>query len=156
MPIIFLRNTIMQRTDNPSILNRAGLIPFYVDDKNNIQMMFMIPIENEWVESIPQISKGRIEPGEMVLLSAIREASEELGLKRSNLSRIEPIGQYSTIMFYIGQIKDPTDFDDFDSTETKATVWMTLEQYLSDGRQLHSVVVRDAVEKIEELVNVTE
>lgn len=142
----------MQKVDNPNNINRAGLIPFYVEEDGTVKMMFMVPTENEWIESIPQISKGRVEPGEMVMRSAIREAQEELGLKRSNLSRIEPIGQYSTIMFYIGQINDPDDFDPFDPIETQAVKWLTFEQYQEEGRQLHVPVVRAAVEKIEEII----
>lgn len=141
----------MQKTDNPSIINRAGLIPFYVDN-NEIKMLFMVPTDNEWIDSVPQISKGRIEPGEMIMKSAIREAQEELGLKRSNLLRIEPIGQYSSIMFYVGQINNPDDFDEFDPIETKEIKWLTLEQYLEEGRQLHIPVVRDAIEKIKEII----
>ena len=145
----------MQRVDNPSNLNRAGMIPFYTDN-GQIKMLFMVPTDNEWIDSIPQISKGRIEPGEMTLKAAIREAEEELGLKRSNLSRIEPVGQFSTIMFYIGQVNDPEDFVQFDQTETQETKWLTLDEYVSQGRTLHLCVVQAAVEKIKELVDVTE
>lgn len=146
----------MQRVDNPGNLNRAGLIPFYVDGEGIIKMMFMVPTENEWIESVPQISKGRIEPGEMTLKAAIREAEEELGLKRSNLNRIEPVGQYSTIMFYVGQINDPDDFGSFDTTETTTTMWLDLKEYVEEGRALHIPVVQDAVAKILEMTNAVE
>lgn len=145
----------MQRIDNPGNLNRAGLIPFYITE-GQIRMLFMIPTENEWIASVPQVSKGRIEPGEITIKSAIREAEEELGLKKSNLLRIEPIGQFSTIMFYVGQVNDPNDFIDFDRTETMETKWLTLDEYISEGRDLHIPVVQAAVEKIKELVDVVE
>jgi 8-oxo-dGTP pyrophosphatase MutT (NUDIX family) len=141
----------MQLVNNPSILNRAGLIPFYIDNDNQIKMLFMVPTENEWIDSVPQVSKGRIEPSEMTLKAALREAKEELGLKQSNLTRIEPVGQFSTIMFYVGQITDPTDFDPFDEVETQYVIWMTKEDYESNGRQLHLPVVEMAVEKIKEI-----
>lgn len=145
----------MQRVDNPGNLNRAGLIPFYIEN-GIVKMLFMIPTENEWIESIPQVSKGRIEPGEMTIKAAIREAEEELGLKRTNLSRIEPIGQYSTIMFYVGQITNPDDFGPFDTTETTETKWLTLDEYSEEGRQLHIPVVQAAVAKISEMIDVAE
>jgi hypothetical protein len=146
----------MQLTDNPSIINRAGLIPFYIDEHDEIKMLFMVPTDNEWVESTPQISKGRIEPNELLLKAAIREAKEELGLKQMNLVRIEPIGQYSTIMFYVGLVNNPTDLDDFDPVETKEVKWLTLEEYASEGRRLHLPVVSAAVEQIKEMVNASE
>jgi predicted NUDIX family NTP pyrophosphohydrolase len=146
----------MQRVDNPNIVNRAGLIPFYVNEHNDIVMLFMVPTDNEWIDSVPQISKGRLEQDEMLLKAAIREAKEELGLKSSNLIRIEPIGQYSTIMFYVGQINNPVDFDPFDTTETQKTVWLTLEQYQEEGRALHLPVVIDAVNLAKEMNDVVE
>lgn len=143
----------MQPVNNINIINRAGMIPYFIDDEGTIHMMFMVPTKNDWIESVPQVSKGRIEPGEILLKAAIREATEELGLKPSNLSRIETIGQYSTIMFYIGQVNDPDDFGDFDPIETERVVWMTQDEFKQTGRELHVPVVDAAVVKIKEILN---
>ena len=144
----------MQRNDNPGNINRAGLIPFYFDESGQIHMMFMVPTPNPWIECIPQVCKGRVEPGEILMRTAIREAEEELGLNKANLVRIEPVGQFSTIMMYVGEIRDPTDFGTFSEIETQSVIWMTPERFMEDGRALHRDVVRAAEEKIKELLNV--
>ena len=77
---------------------RFGLIPWTVYH-DSIIMMFMMPSDPKFGGSNYQIAKGRKESGETDLEAAIREASEELGLKPSNIESInkEFLGSFTSL-----------------------------------------------------------
>lgn len=129
---------------------RSGVIPYYIDDDNEIQMYFMKPSDPKFGGPDFQLAKGRIDDGEDAERTALREGEEELGLKSENIRYHQFVGNHyfnETHTVYIARIKDPNNFNT-PCYETGETRWMTPQQFEDDGRQLHRELVRDAVDLI--------
>lgn len=131
---------------------RAGLIPVFVDDDNNLHMFFMKPSDPKYGGSDYQIAKGRIEDGEDPLDAAIRESSEELGLRSSNIDQIYECGKWlGRTHFYVATVKRKEDFGQF-HFETESTKWMTPNEFETNGRELHRDIVKHAAKLIEMVI----
>lgn len=128
---------------------RAGIIPFVFNDDGAVEMYFMKPSFPHFGGDRFQIAKGKIEDGLSELETAIKEGSEELGLKQSNFcSPIHKLGTFMHgITIFFVQVKSQYDFDD-PHFETGETRWMTAEQFEREGRELHRHVVDLAHQKI--------
>jgi len=123
---------------------RAGMIPFYVSEDGTILMKFMVPSDQTYGGSAPQFAKGRIENGEIPEEAAIREASEELGLREENVLWYNYLGIFlGRTHMYICEVEKQHDFDE-PHYETESTHWMTLEEFEKSGRELHRPVIRAA------------
>lgn len=123
---------------------RAGLIPFFINEKNEIEMKFMVPSDQQFGGGDPQFAKGRIEKNENHEQAAIREAKEELGLREENVEWLYYLGQFlGRTHIYICEVNDKDDFDE-PHYETESTHWMTLEEFQTRGRDLHRPVIREA------------
>jgi 8-oxo-dGTP pyrophosphatase MutT (NUDIX family) len=137
-------------------LYRAGLIP-YVVEQDIVKMMFIVPDDpsGKYGGEMPQIAKGKIEDGETVLSAALREAKEELGLFTGNLEHTEEVGSFmGRTTVFVGKIKDTNLFGDPTTpNEVKDRVWLTLEQFLQQGRDLHKPVIKAAHRKICKIEN---
>lgn len=132
---------------------RAGIIPYYIKN-NKVYMLFQKPSNPDYGGPDLQIAKGRIDPGETSLQTAIREGHEEIGLRPSNYKN-EPIyiGCYLTSMdMYIVEVEDQLDFD-APHFETGETRWMTIDDYKEEGRPLHLPIVQIAYNTIMEMIN---
>lgn len=125
---------------------RAGLIPFIKGDDGNYRYLMMVSSDPKFGGPRPMISKGKIEEGETTLICAIREAEEELGLLRENITGtgvfhladdrvILRSGTYD-LTVYAAEILDRWNFVPWCS-ETEYTVWKTLEEFKTDGRRDH-------------------
>jgi 8-oxo-dGTP pyrophosphatase MutT (NUDIX family) len=136
---------------------RAGLVPYMVADDGEIEYLMMVSSDPKFGGPRPMISKGKIEPMEGVLDAAIREAEEELGLKRRNIvsGSIRDLadervvlhsGTYDLTLFSC-EIADRYDFDKW-CDETEYVTWMTLEEFKIYGRKDHVKYV----EKLEGVV----
>lgn len=124
-------------------INRAGVIPYYVED-GEIKMMFMKPSDPKFGGKCFQIAKGKQEDGESDKETAFREASEELGLFKGNVIDKHDLGNFlGRTRIYIAEIKDPNMFGDPDE-ETGAVKWMTPDEFISAGRELHRPVIKAA------------
>lgn len=122
---------------------RAGLIPYIVEN-NVVKMLFMVPSNAEYGGDVPQIAKGKVDEGEDTRAAAIREAKEELGLFYGNLLFLEELGTFlGRTTIYVGKIKDKNMFGE-PTFETSKTLWLTLEQFLEEGRDLHKPIVKAA------------
>jgi len=126
---------------------RAGVIPYTIED-GTIKMLFMRPSLAMFGGDVMQICKGKVEDGEEVQDAALREASEEVGLLRQNVEKIELLGTFmGRTTIYIAKIIDPTMFGPF-SFETSEIRWMTASEFELEGRELHRPVVRAAIAQI--------
>jgi 8-oxo-dGTP pyrophosphatase MutT (NUDIX family) len=65
---------------------RAGLIPYLRNEEGELCFLMMVSSNSKFGGPRPMLSKGKIEEGESTLECALREAEEELGLLRENLS----------------------------------------------------------------------
>jgi 8-oxo-dGTP pyrophosphatase MutT (NUDIX family) len=123
---------------------RAGVIPYYQDSDQNIQMMFMLPSNKKFGGDVFQIAKGKAEDGESMKEAGLREANEELGLFVGNIETLTKVGVFmGRTTIYIALIKDVDMFGD-PVDETERVEWMTLEQFQEVGRELHKPVVKSA------------
>lgn len=126
----------------PPKVDRAGIIPFYVNDDAEIMMMFMIPSDPEYGGSDFQIAKGKVDPGEQHEEAAIREGAEELGLVQANMiGEVHFLGKFLGRMhIYVVQVSSPTNFDK-PHYETAQVGWLTNEGFQRIGRDLHKPIV---------------
>lgn len=125
--------------------NKAGIIPFYVDDTDQIRMLFMIPSDPYYGGPRLQIAKGGIDPGETAQDTAEREGIEELGLRMSNVVTVErgtpaieltrADGERYSMEVFIAQIIDPAAFDS-PHYETGSTDWLTIQEFRAKGRRI--------------------
>lgn len=131
-------------------VDRAGIIPFYINDEQEIVMMFMVPSDPEYGGSDFQIAKGKVDPGEQHEEAAIREGEEELGLIKSNMiSDVHFLGKFLGRMhIYTVQVESPTNFNR-PHYETAQVGWLTNDQFQTIGRELHRPLVDRAVSYIE-------
>jgi len=129
---------------------KAGVIPFYRDNKGTIHMYFMVPSDPHYGGNEPQIAKGNIEKGETPRVGAMREGYEELGLRRDNVSTIIDCGKSKNpeIHIFVAEIIDPENFDK-PHFETGSTHWLTWPKFKEKGRKLHTLIVAQAHRKME-------
>jgi len=117
-------------------------------------MLFMIPSNAEYGGPLPQIPKGKVEEGETFLEAALREAKEEIGLFIGNVILTEEVGLFmGRTTVFVSKVKDRTMFGE-PSFETRSVAWLTLEQFLEGGRELHKPVIKTVhrqIMKMEEL-----
>lgn len=129
---------------------RAGTIPYMVNN-GVVHMMFMKPSDTMYGGDQMQIAKGRVEDGEDNRTAAIREAREELGLLMSNVTSVHEVGNFmGRTTVYVAKIKDINRFGE-PSSETAETSWMTMDEFVANGRPLHVPVVRAAYEYIHDI-----
>jgi 8-oxo-dGTP pyrophosphatase MutT (NUDIX family) len=126
---------------------RAGFIPYYVENET-IYVLMMKPSNAKYGGTQFQIAKGKIEAGEDAETAALREAKEEIGLLASNVVSVHYLGRYlgRTSIFY-GEIKDKNNFIDT-TYETDVTKWMSIEEFLKDGRDIHKFILRELREEL--------
>ena len=129
---------------------RAGFIPYYIHD-GSLYVMLMQPSNPKFGGSEFQMAKGRVEEGETHMEAAIREATEELGLRECNIVSTQFLGLYFNYTeVYYGEIKDKDDFGDF-HFETGATKWMHIDEFFVTGRGLHRPIFGDMKLKLRDM-----
>ncbi len=135
---------------NTKKVYRAGVIPYIVEDQT-VRMMFMKPSDSEWGGVEFQLGKGKVEEGETTKEAALREAGEELGLFKSNIIHLEELGTFlGRTTVYIAKVKDKEMFGQ-PNFEVDETAWLTFEEFMKSGRELHRGLVEDAWKRIIEL-----
>jgi len=133
-------------------LEKAGFIPYVYEDGKPL-FFFMTPSDSKYGGLQPSIAKGHIDKGETVLAAAYREASEELGLKASNVvtktvklawkGKVEGKKEAYAFTVYIGEIRKKKDFSEPDN-ETGSTHWLTAKQFAEEGRKSQVKIVQAA------------
>ena len=135
---------------------KAGLIP-YMYENGILKMLFMVSSNPKFGGPKPMISKGTIEAGEDELVAAIREAEEELGLKKENLKEDPFLVQREYVQLrsseydlaiFAAEIKDKYDFNKW-CYETAFATWMSVDSFMEKGRKDHKPIVQLLVNKLE-------
>lgn len=134
-----------------SNIQRGGLVPYYVNDKGVIRMLFMVPVKDGFGGTKPQIAKGRRDDGESITQSSVREGMEELGIHRQNLDepvfscKVRTRGENALydLFVFVAKILHPNDLH-IPCKETKEVVWLTLDEFLDHGRDCHKSIVTKA------------
>jgi 8-oxo-dGTP pyrophosphatase MutT (NUDIX family) len=139
-------------TYNKTLIYRAGLIPYYLGEDGAVRMLFMKPSDPEYGGDTFQIAKGKVEEDDANhQAAALREAKEEIGLFVGNVIKTEEVGTFmGRTTIFVSKIKDPTMFGE-PSFETGDVSWMTLEEFMDIGRDLHKPVVQASYRLIERL-----
>ena len=128
-------------------LYRAGLLPYVIED-GVVKFLFMKPADSRYGGDQFQIAKGKVEEGESSEQAALREASEELGLVRTNIGSPLFLGEVlGRTSFYVVAVKDKSIFTD-PHFETSETAWMSVSEYQNSGRMLHLPIVQDAARAV--------
>lgn len=123
------------------LVYRAGTVPYIIED-GQVHMMFMRPSNELYGGNELQLCKGRVEDGEDTKTAAIREAKEELGLFVGNVLLVEEVGTFmGRTTVYLAKIKN-RDMFGLPDEETAETAWLTLEQFMEVGRDLHKPVIQ--------------
>ena len=130
-------------------IERSGLIPCFINDSGELEMMFMKPSNPLYGGDRYQIAKGKIEVGESALETAIRESHEELGLRHDNICHTFYCGNFlGRTEIFAAIIYNKEDFDDFQPDETESVRWMTMSEFADIGRDIHIDVVECVVKEI--------
>jgi 8-oxo-dGTP pyrophosphatase MutT (NUDIX family) len=136
-------------------VDRAGVIPFFVTEDQQVQMMFMKPSDPRYGGPFFQCCKGVVEDDDAdVMTAALREGSEELGLFKPNIiGDVVHIGRFlgRTDMF-VCEIEDQNMFGD-PHFETGEVAWMTEQEFIDEGRDLHVPMVQAAMRQIRKMVD---
>jgi 8-oxo-dGTP pyrophosphatase MutT (NUDIX family) len=133
-------------------IRRAGLIPVYTLGKGTPEqltmMLFMKPSHPHFGGPDFQIAKGLIDSGETPLEAAIREGQEELGVQEKDYDG-EPIrvGIFNKVAVYAVWINDPVAIGKW-GWETAEVAWMTHEQFMATGRDIHRPIVDITAQKL--------
>ena len=137
------------------VKNKAGIIPYFVDENGEVQMMFMTPSDPKFGGPKPQVAKGEIDEGENAVQAAIREGEEELGLITSNIAdsfvlptiTISGLKESYRMTIVVARVKSMGTFKS-PHYETGAVHWLTLDQYRTTGRQTQRSIVEKAAKQI--------
>ena len=141
-----------------TIKRKAGCIPF-IKRNDQIYMAFMSSSDPSYGGSDFMIAKGGVKPNESIRQAALREAEEELGLKKENIS--EPVklgwsgeltgltGTYTFSVFFF-EVKDITNFDK-PHYETKEVKWLTAKDFNRIGRKSQQHIIAMIANKIKNL-----
>lgn len=123
-------------------IERSGMVPCYINENMQIEMMFMKPADPLYGGSDYQIAKGKIEVGESPLETAIRESHEELGLTQRNIIDTFYCGKFlGRTYIFAALVKSKDDFDPYHEDETASVTWMTLDEFEQCGRDIHREVI---------------
>lgn len=136
----------------PDLRERAGFIPYFFED-GVPKFLFMTSSSAIHGSLLPSIAKGRVDDKETARQAGLREAEEELGLRKKNLinDTIKPVfvgtmrGRYESYNFtvFMGEVKDKDDFGPHDS-EVGSTHWLSVKEYAKHGLATHLPIVRKA------------
>ena len=126
--------------------NRAGLLPYRINN-GKIEYLFMRPSNPQYGGPHLQIAKGKIEQFEEPVDAAVREACEELGITKDSffpqtLSLIWE-DKYSNGLFckiWMARLKDNIILQQ-PCYETGEIAYLTLENFLLYGRDIHHKIV---------------
>lgn len=149
-----------QLFEAPKKRGKAGCIPYVLEANGEPRMAFMISSDAAYGGPDPMIAKGGIDPGETEEVAGVREAEEELGLRRSNIvdgtlttgwtGELEGLDAKYPFTVMICRVDDVRDFGK-PHYETKEVVWFTEAEFNKKGRRSQRHIVSACAEKIRKL-----
>ena len=126
-----------------TVRTKAGFIPYFHNGVN-YEYLMMVSSDPKFGGDKPMISKGGVEIDETVKEGALREAEEELGLRRHNLKSFfffhEKNFKTHQLFVYAGEVKSKDDFAK-PHFETEYTVWMTKAEFIENRRRDHRIFI---------------
>jgi 8-oxo-dGTP pyrophosphatase MutT (NUDIX family) len=129
------------------ILFRAGMIPYLIEG-GEVIMLFMKPSDTTYGGDQFQLCKGVIEDNETTKEAVLRESHEELGLRQDNIETLTELGTFlGRTTVFVAKVKDRDSFDDF-HFETSETKWLSCNEFLKIGRELHHEIIQLAEQVI--------
>lgn len=130
-------------------INKHGVIP-YIIENNEIQMMFTVPEEST---KILTSTKALMSIKYQVAINTITEdvsdnvdnIGKEIGLFVGNVSKQNNIGTFlGDTNIHLVEVKDKDMFGD----PTRDVVWLTLQEFKDNGRDIHQPIVLAAIRSI--------
>lgn len=143
-------NSILK--NNPT---RAGIIPYYVNEVGDLLVYCMIPSDPAYGGSDPQMAKGKTDNMDAID-TAWKEAKEELGLVRTNISGgIKLLGTYpyngdcqsDEIAVYYGKVVDSDKWNE-PHYETGWSGWVNISLDIDDIRKNQRNIFKDLLGKV--------
>ncbi|GEK34451.1 NUDIX domain-containing protein [Kurthia sibirica] len=117
----------------------VGIIPITADNKLIVVEQYRKPLER----SIVEIPAGKLEPGELPEVTAVRELEEETGFGANRFTYLQTIATSpgfanEVIHLYIAQdlydIEEPASLDEDEFVELMAITLEEAEEMIADGR----------------------
>lgn len=138
---------------------KAGVVPFYIEN-NNIKIMLVIPSNPAYGGTHYQISKGRQDGNEKPIETAKREAFEEMGLDKSNVSdfffcakeKIQGMTRSYNLHIFAAEIKNPLKFSKSDF-EIKTKNWIDADNIMIIRRTQQSLI-KKVIKQIKKRKNI--
>jgi hypothetical protein len=99
---------------------------------------------------------------EPLITTALREGSEEIGLRPGNIKKLFDMGGFTFISasrgikkpvhLFAAEIIDQNDFARFEAT-TSETRWLTQEEFAQEGRADHILIINEALGRLSAYIN---
>lgn len=137
-------------TDSDTIV-KSGIIPIKIEH-GCVYAYTMIPSSPEFGGTSPQMAKGNVDDGENTIEAAIREGTEEIGLVKSNIKRMEKIGvayymDFGVQLHVFACVLHDNDDWDTPGYEAKSTQWVNITRNLDSVREQQRVIFRELLDK---------
>lgn len=173
-------------TPHEGLINKAGILPFIIDSQNNIIFCVMKPKParsdlkppefqickgtrmlregDEWrdIKKRDLIKYWNDDDLEPLLLTALREGEEEIGLRPENITHIYDAGPTAYISattgvakpmhLFLGHLSSQEHFDPLNSCSHAAAAreWFTIREYQMVGREDHIRCVTSALTRLQQ------
>lgn len=139
--------TFKQFLEAEEKISKAGFMPFIVE-RGVPLYLFMVSSDTKFGGAKPQIAKGHVDEGETPKQAGVREAEEELGLRRSNIGTVlkgwsgtqAGLSETYPMTVFAARVKSKTAFDK-PHYETEKTVWLSAEEFKAQGRKEQAAIV---------------
>ena len=151
-----LLNSLLEYSieDELALKFKAGVIPYVIID-GKLEMLFVISSDPNYGGSDPGIIKGGADDGETPEQTALREMYEEVGIRKESIKSTTEVysgkltGLSTTYQMHVFAVElEEKPNLKIDSHEIAEAVWMTYNEFITEGRKSQREIVKKCVEKI--------